>query len=82
MSDKKHLIINELFQQLWVSEDNNKSKNNIKNFINAELFCYKVHFYRVSAKRKKKRAVVKYVLNLETDYIEKIKDLIRYFITF
>ena len=61
-------------------KDDNESKNDVKNFIDAELFCYKVHFYRVSAERKKKRVIVKYVLNLETDYTEKIKDLIKYFI--
>ncbi len=64
-----------------MSEDNNKSESDIENFIDVKLFCYKVHSYRVSTERKKKKVIIEYVLNLKTDYIKRIKDLIKYLIT-
>jgi len=77
---KKHLIVNDLLWWLWISENDKKNKNDIKDFINTELFCFEVHSYWVSAERAKKRIVIINMLNLKSDYIEKQKQFIKFLI--
>lgn len=42
---KKHLVAECLLCRTWTLEDDNKSESEVKNFLDAQVFCLGVHSY-------------------------------------
>ena len=84
VSEKKHQASDALFRRLKMVDETEFSKNNMKKFLDTQLFHLSVWFYLVSvdcSAEDKFKLVQQSVLNLHSKYSEEQKSMVKYLVT-